>query len=108
MQFPRDFIDKNIYGDAVEIMKKIPDSSIDLVITSPPYNLKNSTSNGMKDRRGSKWANAALMSFRQTITGAAPSDRGFMVKIDGNEQRTQSSMWTLTLELATTTRQNFA
>jgi site-specific DNA-methyltransferase (adenine-specific) len=41
-------------------MKEIPDESVDLVITSPPYNLKNSTGNGMKDGRGGKWANAAL------------------------------------------------
>lgn len=36
------FINKIICGDAVGIMKKIPDASVDLVITSPPYNLKNS------------------------------------------------------------------
>ena len=41
-------------------MKRMPDSSIDLIVTSPPYNLKNSTGNGMKDGRGGKWANAAL------------------------------------------------
>jgi site-specific DNA-methyltransferase (adenine-specific) len=41
-------------------MQKIPDGAVDLVITSPPYNLKNSTGNGMKDGRGGKWANAAL------------------------------------------------
>ena len=60
MLFPHDFINKNICGDAVTVMKQIPDASIDLVITSPPYNLKNSTGNGMKDGRGGKWANAAL------------------------------------------------
>jgi hypothetical protein len=38
----------------------MPDSSVDLIVTSPPYNLKNSTGNGMKDGRGGKWANAAL------------------------------------------------
>lgn len=42
-------------------MKEIPDSSVDLVVTSPPYNLKNSTGNGMKDGRGGKWSNAALV-----------------------------------------------
>ena len=47
-------------GDAVETMKSWPDSCVDLVITSPPYNLKNSTGNGMKDGRGGKWANARL------------------------------------------------
>lgn len=50
-----------ICGDILNIMSKIPDSSIDLVITSPPYNLKNSTGNGMKDGRGGKWANASLV-----------------------------------------------
>ncbi len=59
-KFPKDFINKIICGDVVEVMKKIPNGSIDLVITSPPYNLKNSTGNGMKDGRGGKWANAAL------------------------------------------------
>ena len=42
-------------------LKKIPDESLDLAVTSPPYNLKNSTGNGMKDGRGGKWAGAALM-----------------------------------------------
>lgn len=48
-------------GDSLEFMKKIPDSSLDLVVTSPPYNLKNSTGNGMKDGRGGKWSNASLI-----------------------------------------------
>jgi modification methylase len=42
-------------------MKQMPDESLDLVVTSPPYNLKNSTGNGMKDGRGGKWKNAALV-----------------------------------------------
>lgn len=54
------FINQIICGDAIEVMKKIPGGSVDLVVTSPPYNLKNSSGNGMKDGRGGKWANAAL------------------------------------------------
>jgi len=46
--------------DAVAAMRRMPSGSIGLVVTSPPYNLKNSTGNGMKDGRGGKWANAAL------------------------------------------------
>ncbi|MDR0526184.1 MAG: site-specific DNA-methyltransferase [Spirochaetaceae bacterium] len=42
-------------------MKQMPDECLDLVVTSPPYNLKNSTGNGMKDSRGGKWKNAALV-----------------------------------------------
>ena len=48
-------------GDVLEKLKRIPDGTFDLVITSPPYNLKNSTGNGMKDGRGGKWSKAALL-----------------------------------------------
>jgi len=60
MKFPQDFKNKIICGDAVKTMKEIPNEAIDLIVTSPPYNLKNSTGNGMKDGRGGKWKNAAL------------------------------------------------
>jgi len=40
------FIDDNlntiIQGDCLEVMKQIPDKSIDLVLTDPPYNASNS------------------------------------------------------------------
>jgi modification methylase len=54
------FLNKIICGDVIEIMKKIPNGSTDLIVTSPPYNLKNSTGNGMKNGSAGKWANAAL------------------------------------------------
>jgi len=47
-------------GDAVTVMRTFAPESIKAVVTSPPYNLRNSTGNGMKDGRGSKWASAAL------------------------------------------------
>ena len=56
----KNMLNEIVCGDAIEVMKKIPDGSIQLIITSPPYNLKNSTGNGMKDGRGGKWSNAAL------------------------------------------------
>jgi site-specific DNA-methyltransferase (adenine-specific) len=37
MKYPDDFINKIIYGDCLEIMPYIPDNSIDLVLTDPPY-----------------------------------------------------------------------
>lgn len=55
------FRDKFICGDSLAVMRQMPDSCLDLVVTSPPYNLKNSTGNGMKDGRGGKWANAVLI-----------------------------------------------
>jgi len=54
------FRNRIICGDALKVMRKMPDGSIDLVVTSPPYNLRNSTGNGMKDGRGGKWESAAL------------------------------------------------
>ena len=38
-------------GDCVELMDKMPVGSIDLIVTSPPYNIKNSTGNGLKNGR---------------------------------------------------------
>ena len=48
------------HGDCIEIMNKIDAESIKVIVTSPPYNIKNSTGNGLKDGRGGKWKNAAL------------------------------------------------
>jgi site-specific DNA-methyltransferase (adenine-specific) len=61
MLCPNDFINQFICGDCISVMKQMPDNCIDLIVTSPPYNLKNSTGNGMKDGRGGKWENAALV-----------------------------------------------
>jgi len=55
------FINKTICGDCLEVMRQMPSNSIDLVITSPPYNLKNSTGNGMKaGTKTGRWANNPL------------------------------------------------
>jgi len=66
------FRNKIICGDAVEVMLDIPDGSVDLVVTSPPYNLKNSTGNGMKDGRGGKWKNAELLNGYATYNDNMP------------------------------------
>ncbi len=57
----KDYLNKIICGDTVEVMKGMPAESIDLVVTSPPYNLKNSTGNGMKaGTKTGRWANNPL------------------------------------------------
>ncbi|HRU68824.1 MAG TPA: site-specific DNA-methyltransferase, partial [Bacteroidia bacterium] len=61
MNFEEKYLDKIINGDCLTVMQDMPDKCVDLVVTSPPYNLKNSTGNGMKDGRGGKWAGAALV-----------------------------------------------
>jgi site-specific DNA-methyltransferase (adenine-specific) len=39
VNYPDDFINKIICGDCLEVMKDIPDKSIDLVLTDPPYGI---------------------------------------------------------------------
>lgn len=64
-----------ICGDVLDVMKAIPDSSIDLVVTSPPYNLRNSTGNGLKDGRGGKWRNAELLNGYANHTDNMPHEQ---------------------------------
>jgi site-specific DNA-methyltransferase (adenine-specific) len=55
------YLDRFICGDTIEVMSAMPGKSIDLVVTSPPYNLKNSTGNGMKaGTKTGRWANNPL------------------------------------------------
>ena len=55
-------------------MSKMPDESIRLIVTSPPYNIRNSTGNGLKDGRGGKWANAELISGYSDHDDCMPHD----------------------------------
>lgn len=55
-------------------MRSLPDECLDLVVTSPPYNLKNSTGNSMKDGRGGKWSNAGLISGYSDYDDCLPHD----------------------------------
>lgn len=71
-QKKRTHLTKLICGSAIKTMAKMPEKSIDLVITSPPYNLKNSSGNGMKDGRGGKWANAALVNGYASYNDCIP------------------------------------
>lgn len=54
MKYPEDFINKVICGDCLEVMKEIPDKSVDCVITSPPYNMRLRIRNGEYTER--EWA----------------------------------------------------
>lgn len=37
-ELPNEFINQIICGDSAEVLKKLPDNSVDLIFTSPPYN----------------------------------------------------------------------
>ena len=61
-------------ADCLTFMNDLPAECIDVVVTSPPYNLRNSTGNGMKDGSGGKWENAALINGYDTSDDAMPHD----------------------------------
>jgi len=55
-------LNKVICGDSIAVMKQLEDASIDLIVTSPPYNVRNTSGGGFKGtQKSKKWANAALM-----------------------------------------------
>jgi modification methylase len=55
-------------GDCEKIMAKMPAASVGVIVTSPPYNLRNSTGGGLRNGSGGKWESAAL------LNGYAESD----------------------------------
>ena len=59
-----------LHGDCLDVMARLPDSCFRAVVTSPPYNLRNSSGNGMRDGRGGKWEQAALLQGYATHTDA--------------------------------------
>ena len=68
------WLNKAHKGDCIKEMNKMPAGSIDLIVTSPPYNLRNSTGNGMKDGRGGKWKNAKLLNGYSDHNDCMPHD----------------------------------
>lgn len=68
------YLNQIVCGDSLEVMKQMPSESVDVILTSPPYNLKNSTGNGMKDGRGGKWSHASLMKGYDNHNDAMPAD----------------------------------
>jgi modification methylase len=76
MQNIDSYLNKIICGDTVEIMRQMPDESIDVVVTSPPYNLKNSTGNGMKaGTKSGRWANNPLQNGYKGHSDNMPHDK---------------------------------
>jgi DNA modification methylase len=49
LKYPEDFINKIIHGDCLELIKLIPDNSVDVVLTDPPYGLNKNGIRGDTD-----------------------------------------------------------
>ncbi len=62
------------HGDCLELMNRMPEESVDVVVTSPPYNIKNSSGNGLKNGSGGKWPNAKLIDGYDAHDDALPHE----------------------------------
>lgn len=51
-------------------MKQLPSKSVRTIVTSPPYNLRNSTGGGMHNASGGKWSKAKLLQGYETDSGS--------------------------------------
>ena len=58
MKWPDDYINKVVCGDSLEVIKGIPDSVIDVMITDPPYGVNLGNHVASKESRG-RWLNKA-------------------------------------------------
>ena len=61
-------------GDCIDMMDQMPPESVDLIVTSPPYNIKNSTGNGLKNGSGGKWPQAELIKGYENYDDAMPHE----------------------------------
>lgn len=63
------FLNRVIVGDCIEKLSTFPAESVDLIVTSPPYNLKNSSGNGMKaGTKTGKWKNNPLQNCQRLFS----------------------------------------
>jgi len=71
----KNYLKKINCGDATNVLNGLPDNSVDLVVTSPFYKLKNSTGNGMKYGMSGKWKNASLINGYSNYDDDMPHDK---------------------------------
>lgn len=62
-------------GPCEQVMQEIPTGSVDLVVTSPPYNLLNSTGHGMNAGESGRWKNAQLKNGYEDHNDNMPHDK---------------------------------
>ena len=75
---------KAIVGDSLELMKKIPDNSINLVITSPPFALQRQKEYGNKEQTEYiDW----ILDFTQEVQRIIKEDGSFVIDLGGAYQR---------------------
>lgn len=70
MNYPGDFIDRIIWGHAIEVMREIPDNSVDLVFADPPFNVNKPYADDRSDYEEwvAKWVAEAFRVMKPTAS----------------------------------------
>ena len=72
---------KAFVGDSIELLKQLPDESIDLVITSPPFALQRKKEYGNKDQdEYVDW----LLAFTREIKRVVKGSGSFVIDLGGS------------------------
>jgi len=83
-----------ILGDSLEIMKLIPDNSIDMVLTSPPYaDRRKSSYGGIKSDKYIKW----FIPFAKEIKRILSSKGSFFLNIKAHTDKGQRDLYVMKL-----------
>jgi site-specific DNA-methyltransferase (adenine-specific)/site-specific DNA-methyltransferase (cytosine-N4-specific) len=78
-----------IHGDCLEILKKIDDNSIDLVVTSPPYSdQRGSTYGGMKAEKYVEWFTPITAELLRTLKPTGTFILNIKEKVSDGERHT--------------------
>jgi DNA modification methylase len=85
LNYPDDFINKIICGDCLEVMKDIPDKSIDMILTDIPYGEVNRNSNGLRNLNKGI-ADIFNLSIKQIIKEFVRIAKGSIYIFCGTEQ----------------------
>ena len=87
-------LDQVLLGDAAEVLKEIPDSSVDLIVTSPPYaDNRRSTYTGVPTEQYIEWFSPILVELYRVLK----SDGSFILNI--KERAANGERQTYVLEL---------
>ena len=74
MESLESYLDRIICGDALEVMSQLPSGSIDVVVTSPPYNLRETTGGMRHDSysSGKRWSSMQINHGYDTYADKLP------------------------------------
>lgn len=68
------WLNKIHHSNNVELMNRMPAESVSVIVTSPPYNIRNSSGNGLKNGSGGKWPKAELIKGYDHAEGETDED----------------------------------